>query len=283
MTDLREPQSPETRASGASPDPLHNLYRMSRTAGLGAGDYVAINNTSILALLLGLASVLSLLYPLMLVIALAAVVCGALALAQVRSSNGTQTGRGFAAIGILLGLGFGGASGGKMVIAYAHQRRDEQAIAKVVQRLSDLVAAKQYSEAYRSLFSDTFKSEFSEQDFIARFDALTSYLGPVQKIGWGERAEIDDIRATNTRRAAVSSVIHFQKSPEPASQPMLLVNTGGGEDWMIEGIMQIFEKQPPKGRNSTPDPNVPQGPTFTLPGAPGGSAPAAPATPGLPQ
>src|SRR3954447_25417468 len=110
MTELRDrtptPTTPSQgpAASGAAgtsgeADPLHNLYRMSRTAGLGSGDYVAINNTSILALILGLAGVLSMLYPLLLIVSAAAVVCGVFAFVQIRSSNGTQTGRGFALLG----------------------------------------------------------------------------------------------------------------------------------------------------------------------------------------
>src|SRR3954471_20757728 len=107
MTELRD--STSTTAANPRPagdpapdaaDPLHNLYRMSRTAGLGSGDYVAINNTAILSLILGLAGVLSVLYPLLLVVSAAALVCGILALVQIRSSNGTQSGRAFAALGI---------------------------------------------------------------------------------------------------------------------------------------------------------------------------------------
>src|SRR5688572_26011279 len=103
MTELRNPTSSQTSSTAtasksvsAEADPLHNLYRMSRTAGLGSGDYVAVNNTSVLALLLSLASLLSLLSPWVLVVCVAAIVCGVLALKQIRSSNGTQTGSLFA-------------------------------------------------------------------------------------------------------------------------------------------------------------------------------------------
>src|SRR5687768_5111201 len=108
MTDLRD--KPALQAAGSTgaatadpaPDPLHNLYRMSRTAGLGSGEYVAINNTSVIAFLMGVASVLALLNPFLLVFAVVAVVLGVMALIQIRSSNGTQTGRAFAIAGILL-------------------------------------------------------------------------------------------------------------------------------------------------------------------------------------
>src|SRR5690349_508815 len=159
MTDLREPQSPETRtasaapSSGAGDDPLHNLYRMSRTAGLGSGDYVAINNTSILAFILGLAAVLSTLYPLLLLVSAAAVVCGTMAFVQIRSSNGTQSGRAFALLGILLGLGLGGYAGAKLAMAGVERHQDEAAIDGLVHRLSDLLVQTKYAEAYQTCFS----------------------------------------------------------------------------------------------------------------------------------
>src|SRR5687768_9014661 len=128
-------------AGGGEPDPLHNLYRMSRTAGLGSGDYVAINNTAIAALLLGLASALALLWPAALVVAAAAIVCGVVALLQIRSSNGTQTGRAFAVLGILLGLALGGATAGKIVMRRVEHRRDEAKIGELVKQLNDLIVA----------------------------------------------------------------------------------------------------------------------------------------------
>ena len=165
MTDLRErtptattpPGRRHLRRPGDAADPLHSLYRMSRTAGLGSGDYVAINNTSIVAMLLGLASSLALLFPTAIVVGAAAVVCGILALVQIRSSNGTETGRVFAVLGILLGLALGGRAAAKLVIANVQHRRDEAAIGQVIKQLNDHIVAKHYAEAYQSLFSDNFK------------------------------------------------------------------------------------------------------------------------------
>src|SRR5687768_6049715 len=119
MTELREnPTQPAgASAPAAEPDPLHNLYRMSRTAGLGSGDYVAINNTSVLAFLLGLGGVLALLSPMLIIVPVAAIVCAVLAFFQIRSSNGTQSGQAFAALGVLLGLAFGGVAVGQRVAA----------------------------------------------------------------------------------------------------------------------------------------------------------------------
>jgi hypothetical protein len=268
MTDLREPNSsvlPATgSANGGADDPLHSLYRMSRTAGLGSGDYVAINNTAILSLLLGLASVLSLLYPFMLLLALAAAVCGVIALVQIHSSNGTQSGRGFAALGILLALSLGGVAGGKVVVAGIEQRRDKGRIGEVVNRLSDLIVAKEYSKAYQTLFSENFKKDFSEQEFANKWESFVPFLGDVKKIGWGERAEFETIRATDSKRAFVQSTIQFGKSQQPGLQPMSFVLADG--EWMIESIGQLFEKPKDGKRVEMPDPTQPQGPEFPIPG-----------------
>ncbi len=93
-------------------DALSRLARMSTTAGVGSGDYVAINTLAIASTLLGLGSmIVPLLGPYLLqIIPLAAIVTALVAWRQIKRSNGTQTGRGLAAAGILLALLFGGGT-----------------------------------------------------------------------------------------------------------------------------------------------------------------------------
>jgi hypothetical protein len=242
---------------------------MSRTAGLGSGDYVAINTVAIVALILGLASIPAMLFQLMILVAVAAVVCGVVALVQISSSNGTQTGRAFAVGGILLGLGFGGAAVGRIIMDRMRERRDEQAIDKLVNRLSDLIVAKQYSQAYQTLFSENFRKEFGEQEFTRQWEMLVTYAGPVKSIGWGKRAEFDYQKATNTTRAGATSEFTFEKMP--ARQPIGFVKVGDGE-WEIEGIKQLFEKQQDRpgggGAPAVPDYGAPQGPQLPGPTGP---------------
>src|SRR5687767_9055265 len=94
MPDL-SPQPPHPQAdrtagaNGDGADPLAKLHRMSRTAGLGTQDYVAINVAAVVSALLGLASVLALVTSLLLVIPVAGVICGLVALYQIKDSNGT--------------------------------------------------------------------------------------------------------------------------------------------------------------------------------------------------
>src|SRR3954469_19562554 len=102
MTDLRERNSSDI----ASDDPLAHLHKMSTTAGLGSTDYVAINPVAVAASLLGLASALVLLDLLLGVIPLLAIGCAVVSLIQISRSGGTQTGRKWAVLGILLAIAF---------------------------------------------------------------------------------------------------------------------------------------------------------------------------------
>src|SRR5207248_1399492 len=95
---IETPSAPQPNAT--SGNPLASLYKMSTTAGVGTQEYVAINGTSIAALILGVGSVVVVLSNILLVVPLAGVICALVAMRQIANSNGTQTGRGFAAIGL---------------------------------------------------------------------------------------------------------------------------------------------------------------------------------------
>jgi hypothetical protein len=277
MTDLREPTTPpqptppavSANDAAAAADPLHNLYRMSRTAGLGSGDYVAINNTSVLALILGLAGVLSMLYPLLLIVSAAALVCGILALVQIRSSNGTQSGRTFAILGILLALGLGGLAAARLAIGGIETHRDEAAIDVLVQRLSKLLVEKKYEEAYRTCFSDGFKGQFTEQEFVDRVRPFERFSGGIKSFDWGKKADIQSSRATDIKRATAGSIIRFNGVSDVATQSIGFVKEN--DEWRVDGIQSIFEKdtRARSGGGGQPAPQQEPAPTFTLPGAPG--------------
>src|SRR3954467_10146513 len=123
MTELK---SKESTTEGG--DPLAHLHKMSTTAGLGTTEYVAVNGMSIVALILGVASALSLFANELLVIPGIAVVLAIVAFFQIRDSNGTQTGKGLAAVGLVLALAFVGLVGGRLMFQIIGNRSDEQAI-----------------------------------------------------------------------------------------------------------------------------------------------------------
>src|SRR5438045_8876185 len=92
-------QSPAApKAPLVDDDPLARLHKMSTTAGLGSGDYVAVNGTAVFAVFLGFASALALMSETLLLIALAAVIVSVVAWRQIKHSNGTPTGKGLVLI-----------------------------------------------------------------------------------------------------------------------------------------------------------------------------------------
>src|SRR4051812_25063806 len=114
-------------ASGGA-DELARLHHMSTTAGLGTQEYVAINPVAVAAVLLGLASALSLLDNILLVVPIAAIICSLIAMKQIKNSNGTQTGKGLVTLGLLLSIGFAGFIGSRAATAAIRTKSDREAI-----------------------------------------------------------------------------------------------------------------------------------------------------------
>src|SRR4029453_1786230 len=116
----------------------------------GSGEYVAVNGAAVFALLLGLASGLALLERMLLILPIAAVVVGIIALVQIKNSNGTQTGKGLVALGLLLALGCGGIVSTLWRTGALPTRQDQKAIDQVLtQQLADTVKAQKYDDTYK--------------------------------------------------------------------------------------------------------------------------------------
>src|SRR5690242_19183421 len=116
-----EPQQPPA-------DPIAALHKMSTTAGISTGEYVAINNLAISAAVLGLATALVFVGLPFLLLGLAAIGLGVVALRQIHDSNGTQGGRGLAILGILLALLLSGSAIARQMAGEAALRPEKQAI-----------------------------------------------------------------------------------------------------------------------------------------------------------
>src|SRR5215212_7287067 len=130
MSDLetqRPPAPSENRSennSAASSDSLQRLHKMSRTAGLGSGDYAAVNAVSVAAVLFGVGSALVVFDRVFLVVPAVAVVLALVGLHQIRHSAGTQTGRGLCIGAILLAVAFTAFLGSKQLMAYLEEKRN---------------------------------------------------------------------------------------------------------------------------------------------------------------
>jgi hypothetical protein len=240
----------ETPPVSASPvatviddDPLAHLKKMSTTAGLGTSDYVAINPLAIVTLLLGLASALVILSDIFLIVPLAGVVCGILAIRQVRDSAGTQTGRGFALAGLVISVLVAGGGMASRAVKGWGTRTDEQQIADVLSTLSKNLHDKKYHDAYL-LFSDRFKARVTEQRFTDAFKSLDlPEAGGLQSISWNGVAVFDNTDS-GMRLASVGVFLRFEKSPEPGRHAMGFMKTTG--PWQIDDFSIMFPAEKAK-------------------------------------
>ena len=99
---MTQSNSPSTPTEGLGPhnpaadtDPLLHLHKMSTTAGVGTEDYVAVNVTSVVAVLFGLASLLSMFNTVLLVFPIVGVILGLIALARCPTATGRKPAKGW--------------------------------------------------------------------------------------------------------------------------------------------------------------------------------------------
>jgi hypothetical protein len=228
------------RDPAADTDPLLHLHKMSTTAGVGSQDYVAVNVTSVVAVLFGLASLLAILSNVLLVIPVVGVILGLVALHQVRSSNETQTGKALAILGLFLSAAITAAIFCYQFVQDARQRADEAALSALCVKYGNLIANKNFDEAY-TLFDSDFQTRVSEQAFkihLASMQQRGGLLPPIDGVSWNGLATFhpgDD--GTETADAMIK--LHFQGSDdEPRAEAHFRRSADG--TWLIDNIPQQF-------------------------------------------
>ena len=227
-------------AGGDEPDALAHLHKMSTTAGITSQEYVAINIPSIVALVLGMASLVAVISPVLLVVPVAAVVTALAALSQIRASNGTQTGRGFAILGIVLALGIGGIVLAREVMERFQRQADRQVIATKIDELGKLVRDKQYEQAYQR-FSTRFQNRINRQTFDAKWEATQAYhdVGRITSIEWNRANMIfQSDPASGASVAFAVAWLKFEKVSEPARYTFEFRKSGS--NWEIDDIPSLF-------------------------------------------
>ena len=228
---------------------------MSTTAGAASQEYVAINLAAVATLVLGLASSLVLMSSMLLVIPAAAVVVGLLALRQIYNSNGTQTGRGLASIGLLLAVGIAGFVGYQDYQARQAVEAERSAIEASVASLGKVLIAGDYTKAY-ALFSERFKEQkkVDATRFAERWKSLggQDIYGKIIGIGTNGRVELSSGAAANDSRIAVTMmVIKFEKTKQDYRQDIVFRKIDGA--WWIDDIPSLF----PTADAAAPGPATP--------------------------
>ncbi len=235
-------------------DPLAKLHKMSTTAGLGSGDYVAVNITAVVSALFGLASMLARASNALLVIPLVGVICGILALWQIRKSNGTQTGQGVAAIGLLLSIGIGGWVIASQATDYFSTRADEQQISQMIDKLGQTIKDQKYDEGYK-LFGASFPSRVTPQRFSERLsvyhsDQAKQLWGDYESLKWNGHTEFQKDERTGELVASTVALGYFSKAEkDPLRINMFLRKMTTG--WVIENV-DLFQGDAAPASNAHP-------------------------------
>jgi len=240
------PAAAHTDPASDSETLLH-LHKMSTTAGLGSQDYVAVNVTSVVAVLFGLASLLAIASPVLLVFPIVGVVLSLIALRQVRHSNGTQTGSGLAILGLLL-------SGLITTVIFSYQgwqvwnrRLDQQAVAALCQKYGEFLNQHKFAEAY-DLFDSDFQNRVSKNLFIVHLTDIQNQGGlvpPIDSITWNGLAEfhVDDAD-TGTESADSVMKLHYKgmDQAETTNLPRMGIRfkRSNGGPWLIDNIPDQF-------------------------------------------
>lgn len=174
------------------------LSRMSTTAGVGMQEYRAINPWAVTSVVAGVASWIALLSLILLVVPVLAVVCGAIAIIQVSRSHGTQSGRGLAVAGILLGL----VAGGFVAVTGIQEHRQRQAysaqIGEIITAFGKELSAGDFAEAY-ALTEPRFRERVTLGQFRGTFETFAR-----KRLEDGRIVNIPPTGATTNDRAKVT-------------------------------------------------------------------------------
>jgi hypothetical protein len=238
-------------------DPLRSLHKMSRTAGLGSNEYVAVNPIAVASVLFGLASSLVIFDAIFLIVPAVAVILGVVALYQIRNSNGTQTGRGLSLLAIGLAVLFTAVLGSKQIMQIVGTQGDKRKIEQLVRDFGADVAARNYDAAY-ALMSPRFTERVSKADFVKQFNGMqdSPNYGQIQSMQWNELVNFDLDARNNDRIAGSVAIITIKGSERTGQDRREIRFRQRGDGWLIDDIPELF----------------PPPPSPTGPGGPGGPA-----------
>ena len=221
-------------------DPLSHLHKMSTTAGLGSGEYVAVNGAAVFALLLGLASALALLEEVLLVIPITAIIVAIVGWRQINQSNGTQTGKGLVAVALACALGFGGFVVAREATRGLRTRDDRSAIRTTVTDFGAKVKAGDVDGAY-GLFSDQFRENVDKAKFTERVNLVrqSEIFGSLKDTSWNGLAAFQTDDATGRAYAVTKFKMHLDKTEVDMEANL----RRDGTRWVFDSMPTLFPPQ----------------------------------------
>lgn len=158
------PTTPQASSTDPRPGGIAGLRRMSTTAGVGLGEYRAVNPLAVTSVVLGVLGIAAQLHPLALVLPAVGLVLGVVAVLQVRASHGTQAGLWLAVGGMVLCLAIGGFFGAKLLDERGDAERYRGEIAGMFEALGVALAAGDYEAAYE-FTSESFQESVTPEQF----------------------------------------------------------------------------------------------------------------------
>lgn len=239
MTVSPPESTPNTPSAGSS---LEYLHKMSRTAGLGSTDYVAVNTIAVATLILGFLSGLSLLGTAMLILPVATLVVGTIAIVQIRRSAGTQSGIVIAVLGMLIALGFAAMVGGKELVRQRKEAVEQKQIEALIVKFGQAVASRDYHTAW-NCFDDKVQSRSSEaaySDLWERVQGSPMY-GKVKEMHSNGIVEV--LEPSETGQVQARGIVIISRADGPDDRRDGVFVKGDDGQWLFEGV-QGFEPPP---------------------------------------
>ncbi len=231
-------------ASAENNDPLASLHRMSTTAGVASQQYVAVNTAAVIALILGIASGLTMLSQMLLIVPLAGIICAVVAWRRIDDSNGTETGKPLAALGLLLSLLIGGGVLGKQLFATARARSDGRQMATVINQLRDHVNSERVADAY-PLFSVPFRARVPLDVWLLRWKQIQApdAYGKLLRMTWNAvPPQYDKTEGGDVTLGVIIVTVAFELTETRFTFTFRKV----ADAWQIEDIPEMFPRERPK-------------------------------------
>jgi hypothetical protein len=240
QTNDASPMAQSTAAAAEADLHLARLHKMSTTAGVTNTDYVAVNQTAVVALVLGVLSSIALLGSLLLVVPVVGVVFAIVAIRQINDSSGTQTGKAMAWAGLALCVVFAGAKVTWDVMAGMSVRQDEERIAATIAELGKDVREGDYASAYK-LFDDPFQNRVKIESFKKTWEAVQAPkpLGRVKVLEWNQVTPVFE-SAAGGRSAIAQARMSFTNTAGQREERVDLVLRQVGSKWLIMRFETFF-------------------------------------------
>ena len=240
-------------ADKAAFEHIAHLPKMSATAGVGSGDYVAISAAAVVAIIIGAASVFTLLNIALVIIPFAGVIVAIVAIRAIENSNQTLTGKSFATIGLLLSLGFGAFAVAQWAYSLYLQHEAAVSIDEVLANFGADINNGDLNGAY-GLMSERFKGRVSQATFFERLKAVQDDLKSeaLNGIGYGPITGAQagsDVAILNNDTGNVTAITYmkfkFAKGIDAEGQAVTLRKSL--DHWVIDDLANLFPTQKPQG------------------------------------